>query len=90
MRGLSRGPAAAEQLPGECQLHREVLRETAWALRAEQRVAAARGRLLRDCLGATRALAQVLRLQGIGGEQLVLADALVGAIESHLRDHRLA
>jgi len=82
--------ALEADLPDECSLHREVLRETSHALRQEQRTAATRGKLLKDCLGATRALAQLLRLQGIRGEQLVLADAVVGAIESHLRDHRLA
>ena len=66
------------------------LRETENALLRARRTAEARGQLLKRCLGACRALAGVLRVQGIGGEQLQLADLVVQAISGHLQDHGLA
>jgi len=65
------------------------LRDTETALVRVRRTAETRGLLLKRCLGACRAMAGLLRLQGIEGEQLELADMVVAAIHGHLEDHGL-
>jgi hypothetical protein len=66
------------------------LRDTETALVRARRTAETRGLLLKRCLGACRAMAGLLRLHGVGGEQLQLADLVVYAIDGHLKDHGLA
>lgn len=66
------------------------LRNAEIEIRRLRRTAEARGRLLQRCLSACRAMVGLLRLQGISGEQLELAELVVYAIDGHLQDQGLA